>query len=467
MKNNIRIQVCLVLVFFINVSFIKSDYAIFELNTYQNKSNYDNEQINYFYDSFTNILYSEITLNSKDKYIMEIKTDSLGFTIYNYNCDIPPLSKVATPPLLPGFSSSKIIDHVDTNDTEIYGEYFVYILNNTINIKTNKGDKNIYVDYIFSQRNDSEYTKNIVLRPYTCFNLGFHLINKEIEDEYALNLLFQLKQKDIIDSYNWFIEYDLTDKKKAKLILGSKPYEYNSEKYKEKNEKSVQAEKRTDKMLYWDLKMNEIYLMINNQKEFINNYFTCSLEPSLGVIVGTIGYKNIVEEKLFQKINKCYKEKILQSKYVMFYCDKDVKDLLKKSEYMKLYFNHRFFGKTFELDFDDLFEEKNNFIFFKIFFDEGKTDIWRLGKPFLVKYFFSYNFDGKTISYYNMEKEENKGNKNYRTILIVVIVVLALAFLVMGFFLGKYLYNIRKKKKMKAEELINDENIEHIKINEE
>ena len=151
----------------------------------------------------------------------------------------------------------------------------------------------------------------------------------------------------------------------------------------------------------------------------------------------------------------------------MFYCDKDVKDLLKKSEYMKLYFNHRFFGKTFELDFDDLFEEKNNFIFFKIFFDEGKTDIWRLGKPFLVKYFFSYNFDGKTISYYNMEKEENNGNKNYRTILIVVIVVLALAFLVMGFFLGKYLYNIRKKKKMKAEELINDENIEHIKINEE
>ena len=66
-----------------------------------------------------------------------------------------------------------------------------------------------------------------------------------------------------------------------------------------------------------------------------------------------------------------------------------------------------------------------------------------------------------------MEKEENNGNKNYRTILIVVIVVLALAFLVMGFFLGKYLYNIRKKKKMKAEELINDENIEHIKINEE
>ena len=478
MKNNGN-KACLYLIlYFINICYIKSDYAIFELNTYKNKSYYNKEQINYFYESLSNMLYSELSLSSKEiKYIMEIKTDLLGFTIYNYNCDIPPLNKDANPPLLPNFANSKVVEHIDTNDTQIYGEYFVYLLNNTLKIKTNKGEKNILIDYLFSQRDNSNYLKNIILRPYTCFNLGFHLISNKIEDDVALNLIFQLKKQKVIDSYSWFIEYDSNNKEKAKLILGAKPYEYDSNKYKEENEKIVEAEKRIDQMIYWDLKMNEIYIMKNNEKQLINNYFTCSLEPSLGVIIGTIGYKNLIEEKLFQPFidnNKCFKEKILTNRYIMFYCEKDVKDSLKKSEYVKIYFNHRFLGKTFELDFDDLFEEKNNFIFFKIFFDEGSTDIWKLGKPFLIKYFFYYNFDRKTIGYYNIkdnnvtEKEEEKNkNSKIRIILIVIIAILGLIFLILGFLFGRYLYLIKKNKKRNAEELINEENIGHIDINDD
>jgi len=462
------------ILFFLNICYIKSDYAIFELNTYQNKSNYDKEQINYFYDSFHNILYSEISLSSNDiKFIMEIKTDSLGFTIYNYNCDIPPLNKELNPPLQPNFANSKVIDHIDTDDTQIYGEYFIYILNNTLKVNTNKEEKNIFLDYVFSQRNDTNYLKNVILRPYTCFNLGFHLITNEIEDDIASNLIFQLKKKNIIDSYNWFIEYDSNNKNKAKLILGSKPYEYNNNKYKEENEKTIEVEKRLDKIKYWDLKMDEIYIIQNNTKQLINDYYRCSLEPDLGAIIGTIGYKNLVEEKLFRPLidkNKCFKEKIISNKYIMFYCDLNVKDSLEKNEYVKIYFNHRFLGNTFELNFNDLFEEKNNFIFFKVFFDEEGTDLWKLGKPFLIKYFFSYNFDKKTISYYNItnnnetktETEEEKRNKKIKIFIIVIIVVLALAFLTLGFLFGRYLYMIKKSRKLSAEELIDEENIGRI-----
>ena len=480
MKNNGDKVYFYLILFFLNICYIKSDYAIFELNTYKNKSNYDKEQINYFYDSFYNILYSEISLSSEDiKYIMKIKTDSVGLTIYNYNCDIPPVNKESNPPLQPNFANSKIIDHIDRNDTQIYGEYFVYILNNTLKVKTNKEEKNIFIDYIFSQRNDSNYLKNVILRPYTCFDLGFHLITKEIEDDIASNLIFQLKKNNIIDSYNWFIEYDSNNKNKAKLILGSKPYEYNNNAYKEENEKTIEVEKRLDKLKYWDLKMNEIYIIENNTKLLMNDYDKCSLEPDLGIIIGTIGYKILIEEKLFQpliKKNKCFKEKILSNRYIMFYCDIDSKDTLEKSEYVKIYFNHRFLGNTFELNFNDLFEEKNNFIFFKIFFDEGSTDLWKLGKPFLIKYFFSYNFDKKTISYYNItntnnnetktetETEEEKKNKKIKIVLIVIIVVLALAFLALGFLFGRYLYMIKKRRKLSAEELIDEENIGQINV---
>ena len=455
------------ILFFLNIYYTKSDYAILELNTYKNKSNYNKEQINYFYDSLYNILYSEISISSSDiKYIMEIKTDSLGFTIYNYNCDIPPINKELNPPLLPNFANSKIIEHIDTNDTQIYGEYFAYILNNTLKINTNNGEKNIFIDYIFSQRNDTNYLKNVILRPYTCFNLGFHLITNEIEDDIASNLIFQLKKKNLIDSYNWFIEYDSNNNKKAKLILGSKPYEYDNKKYQEENEKTIEVEKRLDRIKYWDLKMDEIYIMQNNEKLLINDYNKCSLEPNLGVIIGTIGYKNLVEEKLFQPLieqNKCFKEKILSNKYIIFYCDINAKDSLEKSEYVKIYFNHRFLGNTFELNFNDLFEEKNNFIYFKIFFDEGSTDLWKFGKPFLIKYFFSYDFDKKTISYYNINNiTNNNENNNIKIVLIVIIVVLALAFLTLGFLFGRYLYMIKKSRKLSAEELINEENIGRI-----
>ena len=470
MKNKIN-EIYLLLLLGINIYYIKCDYVIFELDTYKNKSNYDKEQINYFYESVMNKLYSTISLGQKNtQYIMEIKINTIGLTVYNYNCDIPPLNSDSNPPLLPNFAESITIDHIEDNDTQIYGEYFVYILNNTMNIKTEKEEKKIYVDYLFSQRNNSEYINKDILRPYTCFNLGFHLMTKDIiDDEYALNLIFQLKKKDIINSYNWFIEYDSENKDKAKLILGVKPYEYNKEKYKEENDKTIEAEKRLDKIIYWDVKMSEIYLMKNNEKQLIEGYYTCSLEPSLGVIVGVIGYKLYVEDNLFKpliKQQKCFKEKNIFNKYIIYYCNKDMKDILEKSEAVKLYFYHRFFGKTFELNFEDLFEEKNNFIFFKIFFDEEQNDIWRLGKPFLIKYFFSYNFDGKTISYYNLEKNEDNNGTNIKTVLIVVIIILALIFLGLGFFLGKYIVNYRKNKKKKAEELLEDENIGEVNINE-
>ena len=42
--------------------------------------------------------------------------------------------------------------------------------------------------------------------------------------------------------------------------------------------------------------------MQNNIKKLINDYNKCSLEQNLGVIIGAIGYKNLVEEKLFQSL---------------------------------------------------------------------------------------------------------------------------------------------------------------------
>ena len=484
MKRNKLIKIIISL-FFFNFCFVKNDYAIFDLNTYKNNSFYKEEYINFYFNNFNNILYTNIILGpNKEKFIMEIKSDTKGFTIFNHNCEIPPPDNSNISNYSPTLANSTIIESIDDNETTIFEEYFTSILENTIYINTNNGEKSTIIDFVFSPRNDPDYLKRINLRPYTCFTLSFDInyIYKiediDTVDDIALNLIFQFKKKNIISSYNWFIEYDSNNNNIGKLILGEKPYKYNPNKYKEENERIMNAEKRKDNKIYWDIKMNEIYIKKGEESMPIDYYLSCSLEPTLGVIIGPIGYKLIMEEYVFNPLmneNKCFKSDKIENKYVMYYCNKDMKDFLQKSNYNNIYFLHRFYGKLFELNYDDLFEENGNYIYFKVIFTyNDNNDLWRFGKPFLKKYFFSYDLDGRTISFYDIkENDKNNGNDNNEnnnknnnennnennkdnTLLIIIFIILILIFAVLGFILAKYFY-LNKKKKKGTELIENDE----------
>ena len=399
---------------------------------------------------------------------MEIRSDTKGFTIFNHNCDIPPSDNSHINSYLPTLSNSTIIDYIDDNETVIFDEHFISVLENTIYIDTDKGPKNAKIDFVFSPRNEPDYIKNVVLRPYTCFTLGFlltYIYNiEEVEkiDDISLNLIFQFKRQKLISSYNWFIEYDSKDNEKGKIILGAKPYEYNGGKYKEEYEKVMNAPKRDDNKIYWDITVNEIYVG-KKTKYPIEFYLSCSLEPSLGVIIGPVGYKNFMNEYLFNpliKEEKCFKSNNILDEYIIYYCKKDMKKHLKDSDFNNISFLHRFFGKEFELNYEDLFEEIGNYIFFKVFFSTKEYQMWRFGKPFLKKYLFSYNIDGRTISFYDVEQKGNENNNNNKEkkkmiILITIIIILLIICGILGFILGKKYYSQRKKRN--AAELLDDE----------
>ena len=463
--------ILLIILIHLNIYLSQHDYVYFDLKTFKNNSISEREYYNYFYNTYNNDIYSEISLGPyKEKYIMELKPDNMRFTIFNNNCDIPPSDGSQTSNYLPTLANSTLIEYINDNLTVIEGEYFVSILENTISLQTNNGEINTKIDYVFSPRNDSDYVKHEILRPYTCFSLGFVIdllsptddIDKV--DDFALNLIFQFKKNRIISSYNWFIEYDTNNKDEGKLVLGIKPHDYNRDKYKEENERNIKAIKRKDNKIYWDIEVNEVYLKDEENSKILINYLTCSLEPTLGVILGAVGYKIIVEEKLFKPLideNKCFKSNI-SNQYIMFYCNKDMKDYIKKNKYINIYFLHRYIGKIFELNFDDLFEEKGKYLYFKVFFSIKENDIWRFGKPFLSKYFFSYDIDGKTISYYrddtdniNDEKNDNKNNDGGNLTLLLIIIVLLFVIGGIGFIVGKNFYS--NNKKQKVEELMDDD----------
>ena len=403
---------------------------------------------------------------------MEIQTESIGFTIFNHNCEIPPSDNSKTTSYLPTLANSTLIEYIDDNETDFFGEYYISILENIIYVNTDKGEKNSKIDFVFSPRDDPNYAKKVILRPYTCFTLGFKITlihnieNIETVDDSALNLIFQFKKQNIISSYNWFIEYDSNNNEKGKLILGAKPHEYNPKKYLEVNERVINAVKRKDNKIYWDIEVNEIYLNNGTEKIMLKYYLLCSLEPSLGVIIGSNEYKLIINDLISPFINeqKCFKSYvyILDNMYIMYYCNKNMINFFKKSYVNKINFLHRFFGKNFELNYEDLFKVNGNYIYLKVFFNRNEIDYWRLGKPFLRKYFFSFNLDGRTISFYNVENnDKNKSN----IVLIVVIIVLILICGIFGFLLAKFLYYDQKKKKGTELTDNDDYNYENLKQN--
>ena len=85
---------------------------------------------------------------------------------------------------------------------------------------------------------------------------------------------------------------------------------------------------------------------------------------------------------------------------------------------------------------------------------------WILGKPFLKKYFFSFNYEDNVLTYYEIIKNdiiENNNNKIKKIILIVVIVALIIIVSLIGFFLAKFIYNYKKRKATElSEEIVED-----------
>ena len=108
----------------------------------------------------------------------------------------------------------------------------------------------------------------------------------------------------------------------------------------------------------------------------------------------------------------------------------------------------------YSIEKEDVFIKDKDKIYFLIIFDLRFSDSWKLGKIFLDKYFFSYDYEARAISFYNenllIDEINNKNNyiNNYSTIIIIsVIIFLALIALILGFIFGKNIRYLRKKNK--------------------
>ena len=294
--------------------------------------------------------------------------------------------------------------------------------------------------------------------------------------EYSLNLIRQLKRKNITNNYKWFIDYNINKNNEEnighnfindiKMIIGVEPHELYPNLYKEKNLKLINAKSQNgyvnwglyfNKICYYqrnDIKDKIIFELNNNAN--INNtnleeYLLADIKHNFIFINSPQLFFDYINQNFFNKLfdkKKCFKKGI---KYSYIYCEnnKEIEEYI-QNNFGVIHFINQELNYEFMLGYQDLFIKSNNKILFLII-SQKNFKKWILGIPFLKKYFLTYDYDNKVIGFYKQNYKryiKRKGHLANIFIKIIFIILLILVCANLGFLIGKYFYGYNRKKRM-------------------
>ena len=419
-------------------------------------------------------LYTNILLGEPPKSIISIISfNSYEFSIFhrlnNKYFNQTTLYKINTSKTFKPINPSRKVQYFK----EQVSFYTDLKFENTIKVK------DLVISFVENSRNNKENDDRTL-----CTNIGLKLSDNSNIINFGIgletNLVKQLKEKNIISTYSFNIHFQKMEINEEEfdgfIVFGNEPHQYLKNSYNEQQLFKTLAFKK-DKELSWDMHFNKIfYLRGTNFEKIIDKsidfYNQGTISPSSSLIVGTLNYEQNIKYDYFQELilyGKCIRESKQFSIFYYCYKNKTTEEDLKK--FPTLYFYNSELNYTFELTYKDLFFEKGNFIYFFIIFYDFPEDAqnyywsfisrWELGMPFLKKYFFTYDFDGKYIGFYNEKKiilknnvdkinNENIKDKTFWWIIIPIIFVIILVML----FIRKYIF---KNRKITATELQNND----------
>ena len=297
--------------------------------------------------------------------------------------------------------------------------------NETFIFDSDKNIKNENTSFILTTQMEypTEYRKGLI---------GFQITTYRQEE----TLINQLKNKDIIDNYYHFIEFEKEDE--GIFVIGSSPHEYNPKKYSYNGFRQVNAREISQS---WELTMTNI--RYGNTK-FDDKIF--DLDYRFGMISVGINMKHQYYNDFFEKrIKSGVCKETLFNNYYIYSCINDDKKV-KFKELKDFHFYNFGLEYDFIFTYKDLFITYNDRKYFLITYKLNSiTTIF--GIPFFRKYTIVFNPDNKQIGHYINKNEEDEKNKNYKTviILIITIIILIIILIVLGFVLFKLLE--RKKRK--------------------
>jgi len=321
-----------------------------------------------------------------------------------------------------------------------FGErYFVFInikkgidSKERFNLKS-KDNKLIYCDNI-------EFILATDLVDNISGDLGMKISTKDDQFNRLLNFSF------IINLYkNNYIKYPIFsinffNENKGEIIIGNTPDDYsNLETYKYSYVPINEEE------YSWGFKDLVSYL----DKKKINIKFEyAEFQIESNIISPVINYLQKINETFFHNLsneNKCIF--VNNNNYFHFYhCDKRIN--IANFPILKIY--QKDINYTFELTSNDLFEDIGNRKYFLVNFLNNNDNKWILGKPFLKKYNFTYNFDSKTVGLFFgvKEKKENKESKEEFNKVWIFVIIFAIIIIILAGVIIALAKKIPRKKRV-------------------
>ena len=348
------------------------------------------------------------------------------------------------------FMNKIIINNVYVNNKKIdfeikFNNYKIYISNFLIKKENNNNET------YFKELNnfDGFKTKNN-------FNINNKLINDinviAIEDnennyynnniigfEYRTNqenFLKQIYNKKIIENEIIFIDFY------QNKIFFDYPKNISNIKYIKANIDGflINFSINLDKIYTNLIKENKINLN-NNYSDFIENkFFEIEFNYNLNGIVAPFEFKNYLINNL-NLLNYCEKISYIENNLYYYFKCKNSKILINNLKNININFYNKFINFTFNLNLKDFCEKENNNNFIlKILFNEYYNN-WILGKIFLEKYPFVFDYSKKLLGI--IIKTENNNNFYIKIFYFFSYFILIIIIL----FLIRYLKLLKTRKK--------------------
>ena len=320
-------------------------------------------------------------------------------------------------------------------------------------------------DYIFIYNKENKTNENLDkdIEAKACLIYGFKISKNNAIYYNINNVIENLRKNGLTKTENFNFEYySIEEQEKnggycASIIIGEQPHVYSRDKYKEENYALTNAVKMIDE-LGWIFEFKNYYYLNNGTKiEFkmlMNDYkLKGRLVFDLDIIIGIREYLTSIKNNYFNKYgNQCQLNEINLNNnlFTVFTCDKnfDTKD------FPTLYFENSDYNYTFELTHEDLFAIKGDKKYFLIVFDKKSLYPWKLGKIFMKKYFFNFEYDSRKIGFYVDKKISNENNNNSYTWKIIIGCLIVVFVGVIGFIIG---INIKKRNRKKRANELDDE----------
>ena len=273
------------------------------------------------------------------------------------------------------------------------------------------------------------------------------------------------KYTNIINNYLWFI-YFSKDNKNDYLVLGITPDNFTNPKTGKKIYPNLNITNRhftTNDALSvskpdMTFIIEDVYLLENDNETKIDfgkeKENKGKLMPNIGFIVGTKNYSIYIENNFFGQYlqnGRCHKDIFTQrpdlvgQEYTFYYCQESLYDTM-KSSFKTIIFKQLDFREDFELTFNDLFIKQNGYLIFMVLFSTHQHLNWDLGRPFMKKYQFEFDFDNKIIGYYKIDNEVEENNILKYVLITIGAILLAIGLVVLGVFIGKKYFQLRKKR---------------------